>query len=222
VWRGFRHRVRHGRDPFRKAIAVGALSAAATLALHSVLDFNLRLPANALVFATVAGLAGCSRDERRPAVAGRAAPAIAAAAFAVLGALAFWRAAGAHGLTGAVACPPGDRRLAALDPLLGRHPYLAEAWRLRGVEWRARGWARADREGALAWAESDLLRATALRPRWGEAWADVGWTRFGRGDLAGAREAFERAAALDPTHIGIERARAEFAAQPAAEASLGP
>jgi tetratricopeptide (TPR) repeat protein len=109
--------------------------------------------------------------------------------------------------------PDGDRRVAALDRTLQWHPYLPEAWRFRGVTWRQRGWARADGAALLAWAESDLTRAVELRPRWGEAWADLGWARFARGDAAGAREAFDRAAALDPTHVGLAKSRAEFLAR---------
>jgi cytochrome c-type biogenesis protein CcmH/NrfG len=52
-----------------------------------------------------------------------------------------------------------------------------------------------------------------LRPAWAEAWAELGWARAGRGDRAGAVEAFDRAVSLDPTHRGIATARAEFLAR---------
>jgi hypothetical protein len=213
LWRGFHQRIREGHDPFRKGIAVGALSALAALGVHSLVDFNLRLPANALVFATLAGLAGSPRDERPPALAGRIAPGLAALALIVLSAAALWRAQGSRAFSTAMSRPDGDRRVAALDRTLQWHPYLPEAWRFRGVTWRQRGWARADGAALLAWAESDLTRAVELRPRWGEAWADLGWARFARGDAAGAREAFDRAAALDPTHVGLAKSRAEFLAR---------
>ena len=56
-------------------------------------------------------------------------------------------------------------------------------------------------------------RALRLRPNWGEAWADLGWARFARGDVEGARGALDRAAALDPTHLGLRRSRADFLAR---------
>ncbi|HVR71129.1 MAG TPA: tetratricopeptide repeat protein, partial [Vicinamibacteria bacterium] len=107
----------------------------------------------------------------------------------------------------------GDRRLAALDRVVERHPYLAEGWRFRGAAWRERGWARAGGAPSLAWAEADLTRAVELRPQWAEAWADLAWARYARGDAAGARAAFERAGTLDPTHVGIGRSRSDFAAR---------
>ena len=216
LWRGFEDRLRHGRDPFRKSIAVGALAGAAALAVHSLVDFNLRLPANALVFATLLGVAGSSRDERAAVLPGRVAPVAAVVILSALAAAASWRAIGALDLGRAVDEARGDRRLAALDRVIERHPYLAEAWRLRGVGARDRGWARGDGGAPLRWAEADLARALDLRPHWAEAWADLAWTRFAKGDAAGAREAFERAGMLDPTHAGIGRARADFVARTAA------
>jgi O-antigen ligase len=210
LWRGFENRLKHGRDPFRKSIVVGALAAVAALAVHSVLDFNLRLPANALVFATLLGVAASPREERPAILVGRLAPAAAALTLAALAATAAWRAWGAHELKQALAQPAGDRRVAALDHVVRRHPYLAEAWRVRGLAWRERGWGRAGAGAALAWAEADLSRALELRPRWGEAWADLAWTHFGRGNIRAAREAFDRAVALDPTHLALDRSRADF------------
>jgi O-antigen ligase len=213
VGRGALHRFRHGHDPFRKAIAAGALAAAAGLAVHSLIDFNLRLPANALVLATLLGLAASPRDERAPVVSGRAAPALLAVVFVGLAVVAGWRGFGAHALAVATAEPAGDRRLAALDRVLHRHPYLAEAWQLRGVGWRTRGWGRPDGGASLAWAEHDLTVALGLRPQWAEVWAELGWARLGLGNAVGAQEAFERATELDPTHAGLARARAEFLAR---------
>ena len=211
LWRGFRDRLQHGRDPFRKSIVVGALSAVAALAVHSLVDFNLRLPANALAGATLLGVAGSPRDERPALLRGRLAPALASLILLVLAGAAAWRAQGAQGLKRALAQPAGDRRMAALDGVLKVHPYLPEGWRLRGIGWRDRGWGGA--ETYLLWAESDLKRALWLRPRWGEAWGDLGWTRLALGDVEGARSAFNQATQLDPTHVGLRRARADFLAR---------
>lgn len=45
-----------------------------------------------------------------------------------------------------------------------------------------------------------LLEAARLEPRSVEAWSDLGGVALARGDLAGAREALERALVLDPGH----------------------
>jgi hypothetical protein len=127
-----------------------------------------------------------------------------------LAAGAAWRAAGAHAFAGAMAHPGGDRRIAALDRVLRAHPYLAEAWRVRGAAWRDRAWFRNGPPAPLVWAAADLGNALDLRPRWAEAWADLAWARLGGGDAAAAKEAFDRASALDPSHDGIRRSRAEF------------
>src|SRR5207249_11827847 len=88
---GLADRLRHGRDPFRKSIAVGAAGAVAALAVHSLFDFNLRLPANALVFVSLLGLAASPREPSR-GLGGRALPAVAALALLSLGVAAAWRA----------------------------------------------------------------------------------------------------------------------------------
>jgi O-antigen ligase len=44
------------RSEFTRAVALGSLAGAAALLLHSAADFNLYIPANALVFASVLGL----------------------------------------------------------------------------------------------------------------------------------------------------------------------
>jgi O-antigen ligase len=211
VGRGLRDRLEHGRDPLRRALALGAAAAVCALLVHSVGDFNLRLPANALVFATLLGVAAAAREERRSS--GTIGPAMAATVLIALAAVAGWRALGAHELGHAQAEPRGDRRLAAADRLVAWHPYLAEGWRLRGAAWIDRGWSRPEPGTAFEWAQSDLERALRLRPAWAEAWAELGWARAGRGDRAGAVEAFDRAVSLDPTHRGIAAARAEFLAR---------
>jgi tetratricopeptide (TPR) repeat protein len=221
--RGLADRLRHGRDPFRKSIAVGAAGAAAALAVHSLFDFNLRLPANALVFVSLLGLAASPREPSR-GLGGRALPAVAALALLSLGVAAAWRAAGAVAFERSLRDGDPQMRVAALDPVLDRHPYLAEAYRARALAWRdlAIGHAgfaapRLDR------AERDLSSALRLRPSWGEAWADLGWTRWMRGDLRGARDAIDRAASLDRTHPHIATARAQLLARlEAADSGGGP
>jgi tetratricopeptide (TPR) repeat protein len=208
--RALRQRVVEGRDPWRKGLAIAAAAGAAALLAHSWLDFNLRLPANALAFASLLGLAGAPRTAP-VARGGRLASLGAAVVLALLALAAGWRAAGTVAFDGASAVREPQLRLSALDGVLARHPYLTEAWRARASLW----WALSGRPGGpilsrLARAEDDLDHAVALRPRWAEAWADLGWIRLSRGDRAGAADAFARAAAFDPTHPHVGLARAAF------------
>jgi len=147
-------------------------------------------------------------------IGGRALPAVAAAVLLLLSAAAGWRAAGALSLERALADEDPQMRVASLDPVLRRHPYLADAHRARGLTWRELAVGRSEFAPArLDRAERDLSRAVRLRPAWGEAWADLAWTRLLRGDRAGAREAMDRAVTLDRTHPYIAQARAEMLAR---------
>jgi len=213
IVRGLALRLRHGRDPFRKSIAVGAAGAVAALAVHSLFDFNLRLPANALVFASLLGLAASPREPSRR-VGGRVLPAVVALGLISLGVASAWRAAGAVAFERSLRDRDPQMQLAALDPVLDRHPYLAEAYRARALAWRDLAIGHLDFAAPrLDRAERDLTSALRLRPSWGEAWADLGWTRWMRGDLPGARAAMDRAVSLDRTHPHIARARAQLLAR---------
>jgi uncharacterized membrane protein YeaQ/YmgE (transglycosylase-associated protein family) len=50
-------RTRSGKGGFEKAIALGCLGSIAAILLHSLTDFNLYIPANALLFSLILGLA---------------------------------------------------------------------------------------------------------------------------------------------------------------------
>jgi O-antigen ligase len=58
---------------YRPSVLLGCIGAAVALLLHSILDFNLQIPANALVFSTVLGLgykAGCLEPRQEGRAAG--------------------------------------------------------------------------------------------------------------------------------------------------------
>ena len=213
VLRGLRDRVTTSHDRFRNALALGAAGGAATLAVHSLLDFNLRLPANALVFVALAGLAASPRTETRVFASRWAAPALAAF-LTVLALASAWRAVGSRRIETALATRDPVRRVALLDRVLASHPYSAEAFRARAQAWRDLAHRPPGWNGArLARAEADLGRALDLRPRWGEAWADLGWVRAFQGDAAGARAAMQAAVDLDPTHVDVVVAAADLLAR---------
>lgn len=209
---GLLERLTRGRDPHRKALALAAAAAVAALLVHSLVDFNLRLPANAFIFASLLGAAAAPRQE--PPGRPRALTAAIAAA-CLLGALAAGgRAIGAHALAEATAIPDPPRRIDALTGVLRWHPYLAEAWHQRGLAWRElsfrrEGWVAA----RAARAEADLREALVRRPRRAEAWADLGLTLEAVGRRAEADEALARAVSLDPTHAEVVTARAGFLAR---------
>ena len=55
-WRGFQV-LRHAPDKFRRGLCLGALAGCTGVLLHSLFDFPLRIPANLLIFLTLAALA---------------------------------------------------------------------------------------------------------------------------------------------------------------------
>jgi O-antigen ligase len=216
VVRGFLDRVREGHDPWRKAFAVGAMAAVVAVLAHSFLDFNLRIPSNALVFSALVGLASAPRTDppRFPLFARR----LLAVAFTVFGVAAAWRAVGAVELRRAQGSTNAPNKLARLSAVLWRHPYLAEAWRERShTRW---GLARGAPEIAmhrLQGAVDDMHQVLRLRPHMSYAWADLGWLNHMSGDVNAnkADEAISRAANLDPSDVAIGLARTEFFARTA-------
>jgi O-antigen ligase len=217
AWRGLRERLRHGHDALHNGLVAGAASALCALAVHSLFDFNLRLPANALVASSLLGLVAAGRApaaREEPGVStgpGRRGLRLGAAfLLALLAAGVGWRALGAGRLERASALPAAQR-LGALERVVAAHPWSPEAWRARGLAWRDQRRTRHPTSAGprLARAERDLTRALELRPGWADAWAERGWVRLLRGDVTGARADVERAVELDPTQVGLTLTRAE-------------
>jgi tetratricopeptide (TPR) repeat protein len=207
---GFRDRMTEGRDPWRKGLATGALAAVVTLAAHSLFDFNLRIPSNALVFCTLAGLAAAPRSEPSRRIP-RGVARIGAAVLLVLALGGAWRAAGDFALQSAVQPAPPEERLRRLGGVLSRHPYLTDGYWLRArLRWES---VRSNPEMAafrLERADDDLERAVRQRALWSYAWADLGWVRYMRNELPAAQAAFQRALELNPVDVSIGISRAEF------------
>jgi O-antigen ligase len=210
ILRNFHQRLTQGHDRFRMGMAIGAMAAVIALCVHSFLDFNLRLPANAIVFAALVGLAGAPRTPGHALSARWCRP--AATVIALLAAASIWRTWGAFELARTDAIDEPNARVAALNVVLRHHPYLAEAHMRRGLAW----WTLA--KGPLSrlrleHAQADLEACVHLRPSWSDAWADLGWLHFLLGDAQAARVAFDRAGELEPARISIGVARAEFFAR---------
>jgi hypothetical protein len=188
-------------DPVRSGLTLGAASGAAGLLVHSCLDFNLHLPANALVFVVLLALLGPAPTRTTaPATpfSRRGASVALAGLLAIVGLGASWRAWGA--LSFERASRPGVSRdhLSALGDVVRWHPYLADAFQQRARVRMALAAAGSQGPSQLARARADLASALRLRPQWGEAWADRAWVDWAGGDLRAARRAMGRALSLDP------------------------
>lgn len=201
-------RLRDAHSGLRKGLVLGAAAALGALAVHSLFDFNLRLPANALMASMLLGLLAVPRTP--PMQRCVLWPGVALACLCVCMTLAAgWRTLGARALERAQRHPQPLLRIAELDETVRLHPYLDQAWYQRGVTQRALAGPTSDlRERRLRTAEQDLTRALQLRPQWAVPWAELGWTRLLRGDGAGALNDVTRARELDPTQLGIGFARA--------------
>jgi O-antigen ligase len=205
---GFRNRLAQSRDPLRKGLAVGAMAAALSLAAHSLVDFNLRIPSNALVFCAVVGLAAAPRT---PPPSNRGREAAFAAILAVCGLAAAWRAAGAVSLDDSLALTSPYERQHALSSTIRWHPYLPEAYRERAhARWRLASSGEDMGVDRLRWAADDVESGIRLRSGWSLLWTDLGWVSFLEGRMDAARAAFDRAVALDTASVPVGIARAEL------------
>jgi len=131
-------------------VGAGAVAALAALAVHSAVDFNLRIPSNAALAALVAAVATGAAGGRLLVLPRAAAAGLAAASVAVLLAATAlpdrpWLAARREVVEAASAASPDVRRLRleraeiALAGLLQRRPAHAESWLLLAVARAARG-----------------------------------------------------------------------------------
>jgi tetratricopeptide (TPR) repeat protein len=211
VWRSSRAEMAHGRDRSGRWLRAGALSACVTMLFHSLFDFGFRIPANALAFAVLLGMATAG-----PAPTTLIGPWRRGALIALLGACALaggYRSLGAAGERAALARKTPESRLDALQGLVDAHPYLDRARRQRGLAWMALAYSRGQYDLVrLQRARADLQAVVDLRPQWGEARADLGWIKYYSGQTAEGRAELLEASRLDPTHMGVGIAYAQVLA----------
>jgi len=131
--------IAEARDATVRGIGQGGVAALAALAVHSGVDFNLRIPSNAALAAlTAAALAAAAGARprtlaRAPALVGAAAV-LALAALAVTRPAGTWPAARSELVAAASAATPAVRRLrleraeAILAGVLRKRPAHAESW----------------------------------------------------------------------------------------------
>lgn len=211
AWRETRREMTQGRGRSGRWLRAGAVSACATMLFHSFFDFGFRIPANALAFAVLLGIATAGAGPTEGRGRGRALALVLLLALAA--AAGAYRSLGAAGERAALARSSPESRLDALDGLVDGHPYLDKARRQRGLAWMALAYSRGRYDSSrLARARADLQAVVALRPQWGEARADLGWVKYYAGDGAGALAEMGRARELDPTHMGVGIAYAQVLA----------
>jgi O-antigen ligase len=211
---GLADRLRTGKDPIQIGLTLGAAGACFTLLVHSLLDFNLRIPANALLFASLAGFTAAPRTETSTCGGRRTSTAVAALLWLLSG-LCFSRATGAWELEGALRLTDPNLRIAALTRALAYRPYLADGFRERGLAWLELAGSATPPLGAerLQRAVRDLSAAILLRPAWAEAWSELGWAEYRYGEVAKADIALGASVRLDPTNLRVGVTRADFEAR---------
>ena len=143
--------------PTLRGVAVGAAAGAVALAVHSAADFNLRIPANAALAATLAAVLAAAGGIRPRPLARLACLALAAGALLLaVAALALprepWRRAREEvALAVAAGSPPAramrlERAEIVLARVLARRPAHAESWLMLAGARAARGDAAAARD----------------------------------------------------------------------------
>ncbi len=211
AWRSARHELIHGRSRSGKWLRAGALASCATMLIHSLFDFGFRIPANALAFAVLLGIATARSEGTRPAAAWTRRAFIAFMALSTFAGV--YRSVGAAQERAALARTSPESRLAALEEVVNAHPYLDGARRQRGLAWLALAYSHGQYDAArLQRAHNDLQAVVKMRPHWGEARTDLGWVKYYQGNIGEAKQEMKEAARLDPTHMGIGLAYAQVLA----------
>ena len=202
AWKSAHHEMVHGRDRSGRWLRAGALASCLTMLFHSLFDFGFRIPANALAFAVLLGIATAGSASAKQSTAPRC-----RAFVAFLGVLALacaYRSVGAAQERAALARSSPESRLDALQSLVDAHPYLDDARRQRGLAWLALAHSRGQYDATrLQRAHADLQAVVNARPQWGEARADLAWVKYYEGKTDEAKAEMRQATRLDPTHMGV-------------------
>ncbi len=211
AWTSARMEMDQGRDRSGKWLRAGALAACATMLFHSLFDFGFRIPANALAFAVLLGIATAGSTGVKAGSAFRCRALVGL--LALLAVACAYRSVGAARERAALVRTTPESRLDALQSLVDAHPYLDRARRQRGLAWMALAYSRGEYDPLrLRRAHADLQAVVDARPQWGEARADLAWVKYYEGKTAEARTEMLQATRADPTHMGIGIAYAQVLA----------
>ncbi len=218
--RGYRDLAAHRRDEiyqptFELAINVGALTAVSAYLAHSVVDFNLHLPGNALLFAFIFGLLANPGpppgEPFDPSPPGGRAWRWSRLALPALG---LWLAAsGLPKLPAEILCEKArvavrDGRFQDAIGFAGRalesekrnpflYYHLGQAHRLGAIHEP-----RSTRKGTLEMAGKAYRDGIALFPRDEDLWVQLGQSLDAMARYPEARKAYETAISLDP-NLGL-------------------
>lgn len=208
----------HADDPHRSslelALQIGALSALSSYVAHSVVDFNLHLPGNALLFGFIFGIiANPGRSSGTPDESETKQP-IKLLPRLLLPSLGLWLGiAGLPKLQGEIFCEKS--RVAAREGLYDeavkfahrglqtekKNPFLyyhlGQAHRLAAMKMP-----RSMRKTRMEQAEKAYRAGLALFPQDEDLWIRLGQTLDALGDYKNARIAYETALQLDP-NLGL-------------------
>ncbi|MBI3596538.1 MAG: O-antigen ligase family protein [Nitrospirae bacterium] len=198
------------RSPWAKGLLMGLVTGLVALLIHGLTDFNFHIPANAVLFAVLLGLAwNLARPEREEDTASesvfdRSRPSAAVAGLAVIGLLAaqttaafaadrYYRCGLELEKAGKLDRAGEDyRRAIGWDPA---HPLYHMAM----GELDERRYVQGD-ASVLPAARSEIERAAALAPTLAEPHLHLGWIRAQLRETASATEEFNRVLKLDPTN----------------------
>jgi O-antigen ligase len=211
AWKSAHDEMVHGRDRGGRWLRAGALASCITMLFHSLFDFGFRIPANALAFAVLLGIATAGSEGPRASTAlrGRAFMAL----LALLALACVYRSIGAAQERAALARTSPESRLDALQTLVDAHPYLDDARRQRGLSWMALAYSRGQYDATrLRRAHDDLQAVVKARPQWGEARADLAWVKYYEGRSDEGKAEMRLATRMDPTHLGVGIAYAQMLA----------
>lgn len=211
AWKSAHHEMVHGRDRSGRWLRAGALASCLTMLFHSLFDFGFRIPANALAFAVLLGIATAGSAGAKQSTPLKCRAFIAFLAVLALGCA--YRSIGAARERAALARTSPESRLDALQSLVDAHPYLDDARRQRGLAWLALAHSRGQYDATrLQRAHADLQAVVDARPQWGEARADLAWVKYYEGKTDEAKAEMRQATRFDPTHLGVGIAYAQMLA----------
>ena len=201
-----------GKQSNRVAVLLGASAGLLAIALHSVTDFNLQLPANALLAVTlVAVIATHSRFATERFWVGSRWPSRLLATTLILGAAIYLAVAGVHGyreLRALNAARPlrhdAIQRVAALEQAHALEPRNFQTTYDLGESLRQISWATTTNpndwaEQAIGWFQI----TTRLNPRDAYAWFRWGMCLHWIGRSEEAGHYFDRALELDPNNYYV-------------------
>ncbi len=207
IVRGWRRR----QNPWARAMLMGLFTGILALLIHGFADFNLHIPANAVLFAVLLGLAwGLSQPERlsktaSEAVFSRWRPAGAAAGLAVIGVLLYQ--------TVTVFAADRDYRSGLALEKAGRYEQAGEEYR-QAIAWdpahptyhftlakiHERDWVEHSRSSSLQSAGDELEMAIERSPTVAEYHLHLGWVYAQQRQGEKATAEFAKVLKLDPTN----------------------